>query len=58
MAARGGGMQAEGWPEDVIDVSALGALDVELSLVAPSVDLGVLTLGETRRWSRSTARGR
>jgi AsmA protein len=46
--ASAGGMQAEGWPGDVIDVSALGALDVELSLTAPSVDLGVLKLGETR----------
>lgn len=44
----GGGMQAEGWPNAVIDVSALGALDVELSLTAPSVDLGVLRLGETQ----------
>jgi AsmA protein len=42
-----GGMQAEGWPERVIDVSALGTMDVELSLTAPSVDLGVLRLGET-----------
>jgi AsmA protein len=45
---RAGGMQAEGWPDSVIDVGALGALDVELSLNAPSVDLGVLKLGETR----------
>jgi AsmA protein len=44
----GGGMEAEGWPADVIDVSALGAMDAELSLTAPSVDLGVLRLGETR----------
>lgn len=44
----GGGMQAAGWPEDEIDVSALGAVDAELVLVAPSVDLGVLRLGETR----------
>jgi AsmA protein len=43
-----GGMQAEGWPEGVIDVGALGALDMELSLAAPSVDLGVLRLGETK----------
>jgi AsmA protein len=43
-----GGMQAEGWPADIIDVSALGALDMELSLTAPSVDLGVLKLGETQ----------
>jgi AsmA protein len=41
-------MQAEGWPGDVIDVSALGTLDVELSLTAPSVQLGALRLGETR----------
>jgi AsmA protein len=43
-----GGMQADGWPADIIDVSALGALDMELSLTAPSVDLGVLKLGETQ----------
>lgn len=44
----GGGMQAEGWPRDRIDVSALGALDAEVALVAGSVDLGLLRLGETR----------
>lgn len=43
-----GGMAADGWPTDEIDVGGLGALDVELALAAPSVDLGVLTLGETR----------
>jgi AsmA protein len=43
-----GGMQAEGWPEGTIDVSALSTMDVELSLAAPSMDLGVLRLGETR----------
>ena len=43
-----GGAQAGGWPEGAIDVAALGALDVELSLSAPSVDLGLLRLGETR----------
>ena len=43
-----GGMQAEGWPDGVIDVSALGALDAEIALAAPSVDLGVLKLGQTR----------
>jgi AsmA protein len=41
-------MQAEGWPEGTIDVSALSTMDVELSLAAPSMDLGVLRLGETR----------
>ena len=43
-----GGAQARGWPEGAIDVAALGALDVELSLSAPSVDRGLLRLGETR----------
>jgi len=44
----GGGMQAEGWPKTTLDVSALGVVDAEVALVAPSVDLGVLKLGETR----------
>lgn len=43
-----GGMEAEGWPEGEIDVSALGALDAEVALSAPSIDLGVLKLGATR----------
>lgn len=43
-----GGMQAEGWPETTIDVSALGVIDAEIALVAPSVDLGVLKAGPTR----------
>jgi AsmA protein len=43
-----GGMQADGWPEGAIDVSALSALDAEIALSAPSIDLGVLKLGETR----------
>jgi AsmA protein len=43
-----GGMQADGWPEGEIDVSALGAMDAEIALAAPSVDLGVLKLGQTR----------
>jgi AsmA protein len=49
--SRGGssdGTPATGWPETVIDVGALGTLDVEVSLTATSVDLGVLQLGETR----------
>jgi AsmA protein len=44
----GGGMEAEGWPKDRIDVSALGAMDAEVALVAGSVDLGLVRLGETR----------
>ena len=47
-ASTGGGMQATGWPEGEIDVSALGTFDAELVLVAPSVDLRGLLLGETR----------
>ncbi|MFM7335355.1 MAG: AsmA family protein, partial [Tabrizicola sp.] len=43
-----GGMQADGWPEGEIDVSALGAMDAEIALATPSVDLGVLKLGKTR----------
>lgn len=43
-----GGMTAAGWPEGEIDVSALAALDAEIGLAAPSVDLGVLKLGPTR----------
>ena len=43
-----GGMQAEGWPEGAIDVSALGVMDAEIALTAPSVDFGVLKLGQTR----------
>lgn len=37
-----------GWSEAAIDVSALAALDAEISLITPSVDLGGLRLGETR----------
>jgi AsmA protein len=43
-----GGMEAAGWPEGEIDVSALGAMDAEIALAAPSIDLGVLKLGQTR----------
>ena len=44
----GGGMAAAGWPTDPIDVSALGAIDAEVALVAGSVDLGLVKFGETR----------
>jgi AsmA protein len=43
-----GGMEAEGWPTGEIDVSGLGALDTEIAFAAPSVNLGVLKLGQTR----------
>lgn len=43
-----GGMEAAGWPEGEIDVSALAAVDAEIAFAAPSVDLGVLKLGQTR----------
>lgn len=42
------GGEAEGWPEAEIDVSALGTLDAEVALSAPSLDLGALKLGPTR----------
>ncbi|MFN6924754.1 MAG: AsmA family protein [Tabrizicola sp.] len=42
------GTQTPGWPEDRIDVSALGLLDADVAFSAPSLDLGVLKLGETR----------
>jgi AsmA protein len=45
---RSGDAAPAGWSEDDIDVSALGALDAEVVLVAPSVSVGGLTLGETR----------
>ncbi|WP_112309173.1 AsmA family protein [Pseudogemmobacter bohemicus] len=44
----GGGMEAAGWPKDLIDVSALGLADANISLAANSVDLGVVKFGETR----------
>ncbi|HLQ20391.1 MAG TPA: AsmA-like C-terminal region-containing protein, partial [Tabrizicola sp.] len=43
-----GGMEAAGWPEGEIDVSGLGVMDAEVALAAPSLDLGVLKLGQTR----------
>lgn len=43
----GGGMAAEGWPMDVIDVSALGTVDAAIGLTTGSIDLGVLKFGET-----------
>ena len=43
-----GGMQADGWPEGAIDVSALAAVDAEIALSTPSLDLGVVRLGETQ----------
>lgn len=36
---------AAGWPKDVIDVSGMGALDADVSLVAKSVNLGTVQLG-------------
>ncbi len=47
-SGQGGGMAAEGWPRETIDVSALGLIDAEIALTAPSVDLSVLRLGEAR----------
>lgn len=42
-----GGMQADGWPRDRIDVSALGAVDADVSLKADGIDLGLARLGPT-----------
>lgn len=43
-----GGMAAEGWPRDPIDVSGLGALDAQVSFSADSVDLGLAALGKVQ----------
>lgn len=43
----GGGMKAEGWPTTALDVSGMGALDLAVALVAPSIDLGMARLGPT-----------
>ncbi len=40
-----GGMQAEGWPKDRIDVSGLAALDADISLKADGIDLGLAKFG-------------
>lgn len=42
------GAPVPGWSEAPIDVSALGAMDAEVALSAPSIDLGSVKLGETR----------
>jgi len=47
-AGGGAGAGETGWSAAPIDVSGLAALDAEISLSAPSVDLGGLQLGETR----------
>ena len=41
------GTKADGWPQDKIDVSGLGALDLAVVLVAPSVSFGAVKLGPT-----------
>ncbi|RYG03835.1 MAG: AsmA family protein [Caulobacteraceae bacterium] len=46
-AADAAGAAAAGWPGDVIDVSALGGMDAEVALSAPSITLGALKLGQT-----------
>lgn len=40
-----GGVQAQGWPQDRIDLSALSALDADISLSAQGLDLGMVKLG-------------
>ena len=41
----GGGAQAQGWPQDRIDLSALSVLDADISLSAQGLDLGMVKLG-------------
>ncbi|WP_430463462.1 AsmA family protein [Tabrizicola sp.] len=43
----GGGMQSEGWPKEKIDVSALSALDAEVTLKTDGIDLGLAKFGPT-----------
>ncbi|GGE47572.1 AsmA family protein [Actibacterium pelagium] len=50
----GGG--GEGWSTDPIDVSALGAMDADVSIVASSVDLGDTKLGRTNVLAKLTDR--
>ncbi len=38
---------AQGWSTDVIDVSGLGALDADVTLVAKSINLGTVQLGQS-----------
>lgn len=44
----GGGVNAQGWPTDRIDVSGLGVMDAAIALSADSIDLGLARLGPTR----------
>lgn len=53
----GGGVQADGWPTDRIDVSGLGLIDAVLAISADSVDLGLARLGPSRI-SATVDRGR
>ncbi|WP_333868280.1 AsmA family protein, partial [Cypionkella sp.] len=41
----GGGAQAQGWPQDRIDLSALSAMDADISFSAQGLDLGMVKLG-------------
>ncbi len=43
-----GGMKADGWPAETLDVSGLGAMDAEIALSADSIDLGMAKFGTTR----------
>ncbi|WP_225028993.1 AsmA family protein [Xinfangfangia pollutisoli] len=44
----GGGMKAEGWPADPIDVSALSLADAAITLATGALDLGVARFGPVR----------
>lgn len=44
----GSAAASEGWSNETIDVSGLGAVDASVALVADAIDLGTLKLGPTR----------
>jgi AsmA protein len=43
-----GGVKADGWPKERIDVSALGLIDATIALTADSIDLGLAKFGASR----------
>ncbi len=48
VSAGGGGGGSSGWSTAPIDASAVGILDAEVALSAPSIEAGTLRLGQTR----------
>lgn len=43
-----GGVQAQGWPQDNMDVSGLAALDAAVAVTAESLDLGMVKFGPSQ----------